>query len=360
MICTGANISPNIPLFPGLKEEFQGDVMHTHALRDPRDDRFKDKNVLVVGAGNSSADAAVELSTTANKVFLYSREGAWVVSRTDDDGMPLDVKVTRRWLLWAMNVLPERLMNMAVDVKLTGRETRCLRPRSKFLQEIPVVNDDIHDCVSREKVLPVQGEIGRFLFGGVNIVDRTTTPATTTHLAIDAVILGTGYSVKFPFLKADFLSAKNNNLSLYKSIFPSHHRYHSLAVIGCVTTNGATIPVIEMQARAAVHVFRNRCPLPSQSKMEEEIEKRRLMNTKRYRSPRLVDKIDQIPYMDELAEMIGVKPNFMFLALWDRPLLRACLFGPAVSYQYRISGPNAWKGAREAVLKSFNRDSDET
>ena len=65
MICTGMFTNPFRPDFPGL-EDFQGKVLHSHDYRTPQ--RFEDKRVLVVGFGNSAADAATEVGRIASKV----------------------------------------------------------------------------------------------------------------------------------------------------------------------------------------------------------------------------------------------------------------------------------------------------
>ena len=66
MVCTGHHTTPSVPRFPG-QELFKGKVMHTHSYKKP--DGFYDKNVVIVGIGNSGGDAAVELSLVAKNVI---------------------------------------------------------------------------------------------------------------------------------------------------------------------------------------------------------------------------------------------------------------------------------------------------
>ena len=66
MICTGHHTTPSIPQFPD-QEKFRGTVMHTHSYKKP--DGFSDRNVVVVGIGNSGGDAVVELSHVAKNVI---------------------------------------------------------------------------------------------------------------------------------------------------------------------------------------------------------------------------------------------------------------------------------------------------
>ena len=72
---------------------------------------------------------------------------------------------------------------------------------------------------------------------------------------------------------------------------------------------------------------------------------------KRYRSSkRHTIQVDYVTYMDEIAEPIGVSPNFWKLFFHVSPsfALRA-LFGPVVPPYFRIFGHGKWDGARKAI-----------
>jgi len=66
---TGPFRQPHLPVFPG-QEHFQGQILHAAAYRFP--DPFRGQRVLVVGAGNSAVQIAVELAKVA-QVTLTSR-----------------------------------------------------------------------------------------------------------------------------------------------------------------------------------------------------------------------------------------------------------------------------------------------
>ncbi|XP_063618898.1 senecionine N-oxygenase isoform X1 [Cydia splendana] len=66
-VCNGHYNTPFIPSIPGLKQ-FEGDVMHSHDYRVP--DIFANKRVLVVGAGPSGMDIALEVTSVATHVIL--------------------------------------------------------------------------------------------------------------------------------------------------------------------------------------------------------------------------------------------------------------------------------------------------
>ena len=66
---TGSFRRPHRPTFPGL-DLYRGQQLHAANYRDP--DPFRDRRVVVVGAGNSAVQIAVELARTA-RVTLATR-----------------------------------------------------------------------------------------------------------------------------------------------------------------------------------------------------------------------------------------------------------------------------------------------
>lgn len=74
-----------------------------------------------------------------------------------------------------------------------------------------------------------------------------------------------------------------------------------------------------------------------------------------FKSQRHTIQVDYISYMDEIAEMLGVKPNLTKLMVTDPRLWLSVLFGPCTPYQYRLRGPGKWAGARQAILTQWER-----
>ena len=99
LVGNGHHWNPAFPDFPGT---FAGDTLHSHHYIDTTDPLdLRDRRVLVVGIGNSAVDIASELSRkgVAEKVFVSTRSGAWVVPKYLF-GKPVDqVVATIPWLL---------------------------------------------------------------------------------------------------------------------------------------------------------------------------------------------------------------------------------------------------------------------
>ncbi|CAJ1934406.1 unnamed protein product [Cylindrotheca closterium] len=67
-VCNGHYAMPSSPAVPGLKEYFDGEVMHSVSYDDPS--KFEGKTVLCVGGRASGSDLAREISFHANHVYL--------------------------------------------------------------------------------------------------------------------------------------------------------------------------------------------------------------------------------------------------------------------------------------------------
>ncbi|ELV11678.1 Dimethylaniline monooxygenase [N-oxide-forming] 5 [Tupaia chinensis] len=172
---------------------------------------------------------------------------------------------------------------------------------------------------------------------------------------IDAVIFATGYSFDFPFLD-DSVKVVKNKISLYKKVFPPNLEKPTLAIIGLIQPLGAIMPIAELQGRWATQVFKGLKTLPSQSEMMSEISKAQEEMKKRYvESQRHTIQGDYIETMEEIADLVGVRPNLLSLAFTDPKLALYLFLGPCTPIQYRLQGPGKWHGARKAILTTEDR-----
>ncbi|NXA34151.1 FMO5 monooxygenase, partial [Eudromia elegans] len=350
LVCTGHHTDAHLPLhaFPGI-DKFQGHYLHSRDYKDPQ--AFTDKRVIVIGIGNSGSDLAVEISHTAKQVFLSTRRGAWIFNRVGDQGMPMDVVFLTRMKKIISDMMTTSMLCNWSEKQLNARFDHAhygLKPKHRILHQHPTINDDLPNRIisGRVRVKP-------------NVQEFTATAAIfedgTKEEDIDVVIFATGYSFAFPFLK-DCVTVVENQISLYKHVFPMHLEKPTLAFIGLIQPLGAIMPVAELQCRWATRVFKGLCRLPPRHIMEAEVQRRKEAMAKRYvRSPRHTIQVDYIPYMDELAEQLGVRPRLLSLFLSDPRLAAEVLLGPCTPYQYRLRGPGRWDGARNAILTQRQR-----
>lgn len=57
----------------------------------------------------------------------------------------------------------------------------------------------------------------------------------------------------------------------------------------------------------------------------------------------------------DVHSQVGVRPNLLRILLTDPVLWMKVLFGPCNPYQYRLSGPGKWAGARQAIVTQWER-----
>ncbi|XP_071504304.1 flavin-containing monooxygenase 5-like [Diadema antillarum] len=342
-VCNGHHWKPTMPHFEGLKEDFKGTVIHTHDYLTP--EKYRDKRVVIVGIGNSGGDAAVELGRMAS-LFLSTRSGAWIAHRISDKSVPFDLG-NRIQRLLPLSIQESVFLNRSkkrVDHDLIG-----LKPDFGIFAAIPTINDDLPGCIMNGLVT-VKPNIRRFTTTGVVFEDGTMEDN------IDLVVMATGYKVSFPFLSPSVLPINDNRVEMYRYVFSPHHKHPTLAVLGLIQPLGSVFPCSELQARWATRVFKGEKQLPTEVQMMAHINSTQESMDKRYKkSPRHTIQIDVMPYLDEIASEIGVKPNLLVLLLTDPVLAYHYIFGPYVPAHYRIHGSHRWAAAREHIMTVWQR-----
>uniref|UniRef100_A0A8C3JKW6 Flavin-containing monooxygenase n=1 Tax=Calidris pygmaea TaxID=425635 RepID=A0A8C3JKW6_9CHAR len=326
--CVPTSVFGEVTLQPGI-EKFKGRYLHSRDYKDPRD--FTDKRVVVIGIGNSGSDLSVEISHTAKQVFLSTRRGAWVFNRVGDQGYPVDIVLTTRMKEFLKRLLSPSMVSNFAEKQLNARFDHShygLKPKHRILDQHPTVNDDLPNRIISGRVL-VKPNVQEFTETSAIFEDGTRED-------IDVVVFATGYSFSFPFLEG-CVKVVENQIPLYKFMFPPHLEKPTLAFIGLIQPLGAIMPISELQCRKPPPMVAGKPASPDLGQMGHSTQ------------------VDYIPYMDELACQVGVKPNLLALFLTDPKLALEVVFGPCTPYQYRLHGPGEWAGAREAILTQRQR-----
>ncbi|NP_001075714.1 flavin-containing monooxygenase 5 [Oryctolagus cuniculus] len=350
LVCTGHHTSAHLPLesFPGI-EKFKGQYLHSRDYKNP--EKFTGKRVIVIGIGNSGGDLAVEISHTAKQVFLSTRRGAWIMNRVGDHGYPIDILLSSRFSQFLKKITGETIANSFLERKMNQRFDHAmfgLKPKHRALSQHPTVNDDLPNRIISGSV-KIKGNVKEFTETAAIFEDGSREDD------IDAVIFATGYSFSFPFLE-DSVKVVKNKVSLYKKVFPPNLEKPTLAIIGLIQPLGAIMPISELQARWATLVFKGLKTLPSQSEMMTEISQVQEKMAKRYvESQRHTIQGDYIETMEEIADLVGVRPNLLSLAFTDPRLALQLLLGPCTPVHYRLQGRGKWDGARKTILTVEDR-----
>lgn len=349
--CSGHYTYPNLPLedFPGI-ETFEGKFFHSWDYKGAED--MQGKRVVVIGIGNSGADIAVESSRVAEQVYMSTRRGAWVIRQVSDNGLPVDLQYNTRFVHILFQLLPVNLLNWIGEGKLNAMYDHtmyALKPKHRLFCQIPVINDDLPLKILSGRVV-IKPNIKEICGSNVIFSDGTVVEK------VDVIVFATGYNYDFPYLPKDIKDKAGHRIRLYKHVFPPTLEHPSLAVVGFIHGLGPIMIFAEMQARWVTRVFKGHIKLPPVQAMEKSVENDTKDIEKNYKVSRQTPlQVDFVSYMDELADEIGVRPSLLRLFFTDYPLFKRILWGPVTSYQYRITGPGKWAGARRTIFTQFDR-----
>jgi dimethylaniline monooxygenase (N-oxide forming) len=292
MVANGHHWDPKFPdpPFPG-QEGFAGDQLHAHHYREP-DERFVDKDVLVLGIGNSASDIAVETSRVSRMTYLAMRRGGHVLPKYIA-GTPTD-QLGPKWL----SRLP-----FAVTRALFMRELRHVqgpmesyglpKPDHKLGEAHPTISAELLSRIGHGRITP-KPNIERIESHGVRFTDGTS-------VEVDTIVWCTGYRVTFPFLSSAVMEVKANRLSLFRRVV--HPEAPGLYFIGLVQPLGAIMPIAELQSEWVADLFEGSAALPEPEVMRREIEREEAAMRKRYvASTRHTIQVDYYPYMRLLSK----------------------------------------------------------
>ena len=274
------------PAFPG---EFNGKQVHAHYYVD--NEEFRDKNVLVVGIGNSAMDIAVESSFVARNTFLSSRRGAYILPKYLF-GRPLDqigVNSLTGRLPWGFR---QAILSTMYRVGVGKVQDYGLpEPDHKLGDAHPTISADFLNRIAHGE-MTWKPNVDRLDGDRVVFEDGSAEQ-------IDIIVWCTGYKVTFPFFDEDFVSAPDNDLPLFRRVFKPG--IDNLAFIGLLQPLGAIMPLAEAQGRWLASYLRGEYRLPPLPEMEADIKAERDRMFRRYvASKRHTMQVDFDNYLYEL------------------------------------------------------------
>ncbi len=154
VLATGNYRTPTIPRWPGLSH-FTGEFVHSGEFRNAWP--FRDRDVLVVGAGNSAADIAVQLANNgARRIWLAVRTPPHLVRRAIA-GFPSDIFL--ELFAWApayavdpVIKLSERMMWGDLSAYGFNRPPLGLKATVEQTGRIPTLADELINAVRAGRV----------------------------------------------------------------------------------------------------------------------------------------------------------------------------------------------------------------
>ncbi|NMD54137.1 MULTISPECIES: flavin-containing monooxygenase [Tsukamurella] len=216
VVANGHYWERHLPQYPGV---FTGWQLHSKDYKRPAD-LGDGGRVLVVGAGNSASDIAVEASATFGAADISMRRGYWFIPKTIF-GVPAS-EFDRLWL-----PMPLQRAGFKVMLRLSyGNYKRygLQRPDHKLFTRDVTVNSSLMYALRHGRVRP-RPEIERFDGAVVHFVDGTATE-------YDTVVWATGFRTRFPMLDESMFVWENGDPLLVEHVLAP--RFANLYLMGLV------------------------------------------------------------------------------------------------------------------------------
>ncbi|HZA90491.1 MAG TPA: NAD(P)-binding domain-containing protein [Solirubrobacterales bacterium] len=237
VVANGHHWNKRYPDYPG---EFDGHEIHSKDYKRPED--LDGDRVLVVGAGNSGCDIAVEAAKELGSADISMRRGYWFLPKTIF-GIPT-AELDRPWFpVWA-----QRLFMRAMLRIVYGRYERygLRRPDHRLFDKHPTVNSQLLYALRHGRV-HARPDIARLDGRTVHFVDGTSVDYGT-------IVWATGFHVSFPFLERDLFEWRNGAPVRVAGMLPPGMA--NLYAYGVMQPRGGAGPLITASARLLAEMVR--------------------------------------------------------------------------------------------------------
>lgn len=286
-----ANGHLSVPRHPEWRHSFSGRYIHTHDFKTS--EGLQTQRVLIVGAGNSGCDSAVEACHSASQVDISMRSPQYIIPKFIM-GKPTDSFAT------TMRRLPQAIQNWLQKLTLRlqiGRYQDYGLPEPEFspTRAHPTLNSEIFDKIRHGKIHPRPGI--------QHIIDQTVHFLDGSSATYDVIIAATGYIIHFPFFSDDFLHWRDAaHIPLYLRIF--HPSHPSLFFVGLIQPQGCLWTLTEMQSKLIGQLLTHHIQLPSDWR-ERAVAEGHEWSQQFIPRPRHSLEVHYYPYMKQLQQMMA-------------------------------------------------------
>jgi thioredoxin reductase len=224
IVSTGYN---RVPVIPNFKNQaiFQGEIIHSYLYKNGKP--YKNKNVLVVGYGNSGAEIALDLYENGAKSFTSIRTPVNIVKREflghSTQGLAIFLIQFGNTFYDFISSVFKKLSTGAMAG--TGIPISTLAPSEQLrtLSKTPVIDVGTLQEI-KAKNITVLPDIQEFTKDSIVFVDGKV-------IKFDAVVLATGYHARLTDL-IENITAMMNERGYPKAIWSDESDYKGLYFLG--------------------------------------------------------------------------------------------------------------------------------
>ncbi len=268
-----ANGHHSVPRHPEFKDPFTGKYLHSHEFKNNKG--FEGQRVLVIGAGNSACDCAVEISRVAEKVDISIRTPQHIIPKFFL-GRPSDT--FNNHMVWLPRFIQKPLLTLSLKIQVGDYASYGLeRPKHNVIEAHPTLNSELLYKIRHGKIHPRRGIR--------QIEGRQVYFVNGEEAEYDTMVAATGYQIATPFFDKSFLDySESDRVPLYLRMF--HPEHPTMIFIGLCQPQGAIWPLSDAQSQLAANYIAGRWTLPKNikdlaEKDSDQIEKE-FLNRKRH------------------------------------------------------------------------------
>jgi cation diffusion facilitator CzcD-associated flavoprotein CzcO len=297
IVCNGHLWKPKVPEYPGT---FNGVSVHSARYKTP--DLLRGKRVLVVGAGNSGCDIAVESCHHAARTFHSTRRGYYFYPKYMF-GLPADV-LYEFTLKCRLPLAVRRLFGhliLRLNNAGTPESYGLPKPDHKLFEEHILINSTLLYHLGHGDITP-KPEIRELCGDRVRFSDGT-------EEQIDVIVYATGFHLtEFPFLDRAYFNWDQDRPGLYLNVF--HPNYDNLFVVGLFQTNTGNWPLMDYQSQLVGRFIAAQTESPRRAEAFRALKAGRRPNLTRgirFRpSPKFAIEVEHYSYRARLKKLIAM------------------------------------------------------
>lgn len=231
IIASGFLTKPNMPKITG---HFSGESLHAVDYYSP--EIMGNKNVLVIGGGQTAIDIVKDGSVVANKVFHSMRKKPNWFYKYNKHNKPSEFDYWGKKIpLWFKVFYSDMLLK-----KLQSHKIFDGLPKGERVMNA-VIDSNFLELYKRKDVI-IKPAVASYDNKNILFEDDTTE-------AIDLVIYATGYRTEFPFIEDSYLNKKPTQSFPNFFCHTLHPDDNSIFTCGIVHPMGGHWPTYDLQAK---------------------------------------------------------------------------------------------------------------